>query len=83
MIIKANVFYVQYAWEKEGVFAIYSLRMDKQNPAYQFVKEIDVEFDMPKEFAIKDAREEHLAAERAELKAKLAEVEKKMEALSC
>ena len=83
MIIKANVFYVQYAWEKKGVFAIYALRLDKQNPAYQFVKEIDVEFDIPKEFEIKDALEEHLAAERAELKAKLAEVEKKMEALSC
>ena len=81
MIIKANVFYVQYSWQDKGTFEIYALRMDDQNPAFQFVKEIDIEVEIPVEFVIKNAKEIHLAAEKAELMAKLADVEKKIGAL--
>ena len=83
MIIKANLYFVQYSWQDNGAFEIYSVKMDKQNPAFQFVKEIDIEVEIPVEFVIKNSKEIHLAAEKAELKAKLAEIEKKMEALSC
>ena len=57
--------------------------MDDQNPAFQFVKEIDIEVEIPVEFVIKNSKEIHLAAEKAELMAKLADVEKKIGALWC
>jgi hypothetical protein len=83
MILTANLFYVQYAWEKEGSFQIFTMRMDNQDPAYQYINSVDVEVDVPDDFTPKNSKKAHLDSQKAELMDKLAEVEKKMEALEC